>query len=66
MKLFKENGFPTSEGKRALRNFENSLCNLLNSNEVRKMNVTQTRTLGSWLAKIVGDAIFKNLIAKEK
>ena len=66
MKLFKEDGFPTANGLQQLKPLQDCLDKLFDSESVKNMNAMQTRTLGSWLAKMVGDTVSKNLTAKSQ
>lgn len=64
MKLFKEDGFPTSKGLEAIKPFENSIRKLLESNDVKNMSASQTRTLMGWLNKTMGDILAKDIADK--
>jgi hypothetical protein len=55
MKLFSQDGFPTKEGLKALKPFQDSLKELLDTIDVKDMSAMEMRTLRGWLAKIVGD-----------
>ena len=63
-KLFKDNGFLTEAGQKALSQFKGTLEDLFASKLVKDMSEAELRVLGCNLASIVGDAISNRLQAK--
>jgi hypothetical protein len=63
-KLFVDNGLLSDQGKQLLKPVSESINKLFQSHEVKNLSVTQFRTLGANLAKIVGDAVSDYLINK--
>ncbi len=62
MKLFKEDGFPTKAGIEELKSVQKCLDELFEKDSIRAMSIGQIRTLGSWLAKMVGDTLSKQFV----
>jgi hypothetical protein len=65
-KWFKGNGFLSDEGKEALKNFREAMEEILASEEVEEMKVSELQTLQSNMSKMVGDAVSNVLQAREE
>lgn len=66
-KYFKDNGFLSEDGKKLVQPVHDSLMEVLTSKEVRhEMSEAEIMTLGSNLAKAVGDHISELLFAKRQ
>lgn len=63
--LFKENGFLTEAGQKALSQFKGTLEDLLSSKAVKDISESELRALGCNLASIVADAVSNKLQAKK-
>lgn len=64
-KLFKENGFLSEEGKRALQPLHDAFMEVMSSPEVRAMSTQQLQMLQSNLAKLVGDTVSDAIQSKK-
>jgi hypothetical protein len=62
--FFNGNGVLTKDGIDLLLEFNTALDNLLASDEVHDMSESEIRTLGSVLAKILGDRISNRIASK--
>jgi hypothetical protein len=65
-KIFDGNGILNETGKNLLLDFNTALDNLMSSDEVYDMSESEIRTLGSVLAKILGDRISHRIANKVK
>lgn len=63
-KNFKDNGFLSEDGKRLVEHFVFGLAATLMEDEVNDMSEAELLTLGSNLAKLVGDIISNKIQAK--
>jgi hypothetical protein len=57
IKMFKENGFLSEEGKKVLQPLHDGLTEVMSSVEVRNLSLQELQTLQANLAKLVGDAV---------
>jgi hypothetical protein len=65
-KLLKETGVLTDHGQEVVHDFKATLKNLLEKEEVNALNVSETRTLGSVLNAILGNAITNQIMEVDK
>lgn len=63
---FKENGFLSEEGERALTFVKEQLNDIMLSMTVEEMSVQELQLLGTNLSKIVGDSISEKITYKKK
>lgn len=57
VKMFKENGWLTEEGKKVLQPLHDALMDVRSSKEVRELTVQELYILQANLAKLVGDFV---------
>ncbi len=62
--LFKEGGFPSELGLSLFKDLKATLDVLFESQQIEELNIQQTRMLGAYLSKMVGDAISKEIDMK--
>ncbi len=61
-KFFKDNGFLSEEGEQLTGDFRSALTKLFaRRDDVHKMSVSELQSLGANLAKMVGDAVSKQI-----
>lgn len=65
-KLFQENCIPTAEGTKFLEDFDRALKTIFNSDEVKSMNNSQRRIIGSLLANMVGSATTDSVVKHDQ
>lgn len=65
-KWFKENGFLSDEGDKAFLEVKTELENLLDTDEVRDMTISELQTLGSCLAKLTADRIHDKIVHRQR
>lgn len=63
-KFFKDNAYLSEEGKQMLKPLVEALEKIFGTQDVKDMDVLEMNTLGSNMAKIVGDFVFETIRAK--
>lgn len=64
--LFTGSGFPTSEGEEFLRKYQEVLSEIFGSEEIKNMRLSQIRTVGAHMSKMLGDTILESIVSNKK